>query len=74
MKRKTIMLCVVIVSLVAALGYVTNYAFEDKGLKQMKKRIRINRVIEEDLRLSLSIWQQRGQIQRINASADPNNP
>lgn len=72
MKRKTIAVCVVIALLVVALGYTANYAFEDKGLKQMKKRIKVNKVIEEDLRLSLLIWQHRGQITKINASADPN--
>ena len=70
--KKTIVI-LVIVLLVAALGFVTNYALEDEGMKLMKKRIKINRVIEEDLRLSLLIWQHKGQITKINASADPNS-
>ena len=65
---------IVIVLLVAALGYVTNYALEDKGMREMQKRIKINRVIEEDLRMSLLIWQYKGQIAKINASVDPNSP
>lgn len=74
MNRKTIVVVIVIVSLVAALGYVGKYALEDKGLREMKKRIKVNKVIEEDTRLSLLIWQYKGQIAKINASADPNSP
>ena len=71
---KKIIVIVVIVALVAALGYTVNYILEDKGLREMKKRIKVNKVVEEDLRGQLVIWQYRSQIAKINASADPNSP
>ena len=75
--KKTITVCVVIVLLVAALGYVTTYALEDKGLRETKKRIKTYRIIEEEQRLTLEILEHKiniAKIQQAFAPSDPNSP
>ena len=77
MNRKTIVVVVVIVSLVAALGYVGQYAFEDKGLRETRKRIKTYRIVAEEQRLILDILEHKikiAKIQQAFAPRDPNNP
>ena len=74
--KKTIVV-VVIVLLVAALGCVTKYALEDKGLRETRKRIKIYRIIEEEQRLTLDILEHKlkiAKIQQAFAPSDPNSP
>ena len=77
MNRKTVIGLVIIVLLVAALGYVTKYALEDENLRDTKKRVRIYRVIEEEQRLTMEILQHKIVIAKIQAQfapKDPNSP
>ena len=71
--KKTIVI-VVILSLVAALGYVTQYALENKGIRETKKRIKIYRIIELEQRLTMEILQHKVEIARIQAMFKPADP
>ena len=62
---------------VAALGYVTKYALEDKGLRDTRMRIKTYRIIEEEQRLTMEILQHKIAIAKIQAQfapKDPNDP
>lgn len=74
MTRKAIAVCVVIVLLIAALGYVTKYALEDKGLRATKQRIKTYRAIEEEQRLTMEILQHKIAIAKIQAQFAPKDP
>jgi len=65
---KTIVLVGVIVLLVVALILVAQRAFEDKDLRATKKRLKVYRVIEEDLRLTLDIIKYRTELAKIQAA------
>ncbi len=75
--KKTIVV-LVIVLLVAALGYVTNeYVLTDSNIRMTKKRIKTYRIIEEEQRLTLDILEHKiaiAKIQQAFAPQDPNNP
>ncbi len=76
--KKTIVACVVIVALVAALGYVVNeYVLTDSSLRTTKQKIKTYRVIAEEQRLIREILQDKVAIAKIQAAfapKDPNNP
>ena len=76
--KKTIVMCVVIVLLVAALGYVVNeYVLTDSSVRAAKQRIKTYRILEEEQRSMLRILQYKIEIAKIQSAfvpKDPNNP
>ena len=77
MKKKTVVVVIVIALLVAALGYVTHYALEDKNVRATKQRVKIYRIVEEEQRSILRIMQYKIEIAKIQKAftpVDPNDP
>lgn len=70
--KKTILVCVVIVMLVAALGYVVNeFVLTDSSLRATKQKIKTYRIIEEELRLTVNILQHKVMIAKFQAAYAP---
>ncbi|KKN77696.1 hypothetical protein LCGC14_0358220 [marine sediment metagenome] len=78
MNRKTIVVAIVIVSLIAVLGYVVNeYVLTDSNLRATKQKIKTYRIIAEEQRLVREILQDKIVIAKIQAAfapVDPNSP
>lgn len=72
--KKTVVVCVVIVSLVAALCYTVDYALEDKGVRATKQKIKILRIAVEEQRLLRDFWQYKVETTRSQAMFAPRDP
>ena len=73
--KKTVLVCLVIVSLVAAIGYVVNeYALTDSNLRATKQRIKTYRIIEEEQKLIMRIMQYKIEIAKMQSQFTPRDP
>ena len=73
--KKTVIVCVVIVALVAALGYVVNeYVLTDSDLRATKQRIKQYRIVAEEQSLIRQILEDKILVARIQAQIAPPAP
>jgi len=70
--KKSVIVCVVIVSLVAALGYVVNeYVLTDSSVRATKQRIKQYRIVAEEQSLIRQILEDKILVAKIQAQIAP---